>query len=73
MGRSAFLELLDEEMSLAKGAKGAFNGVEGLKKMLEARATLIKKVEAAREKGQLSQEQHDQLIAIIRKHSLPGS
>jgi len=71
MRRSLFLELLDEEASLAKGAKGAFKSVQGLGTMLEARAALVGKMDAAKAAGQLTQEQYDQLVALNRKHSLP--
>jgi len=70
MKRSLFLELLDEEASLAKGAKGAFT-VQDLGTMLKARAALVGKMDAAKAEGQLTQEQYDQLVALNRKHSLP--
>jgi len=71
MKRSLFLELLDEEASLPKGAKGAFNSLEEARSMLEARAALVRKMDAAKAEGQLTQEQYDQLVALNRKHSLP--
>ena len=71
MARSLFLELLDEEASLSKGAKGAFISVADLGAMLQARAALVKKMDAAKASGQLTQEQYDQLVTLNRKHSLP--
>jgi hypothetical protein len=71
MPRSAFLELLDEEASIPKGAPGAFDKFEDLKRMLDARAALVKKIEAARQKGELTVQQHEQLTALVRKHALP--
>jgi hypothetical protein len=71
MKRSLFLELLDEETSLEKGAKEAFRSVEELGNMLKARAALVRKMDAAKAEGQLTQEQYDQLVTLNRKHSLP--
>ena len=69
--RSLYLELLDEEASLPKGARGAFANVEDLMKALGARAALVKKMDEAKASGQLTQEQYDNLVALNRQHSLP--
>jgi hypothetical protein len=71
MKRSLFLELLDEEASIPKGAKGAFKSVEELGTVLKARAALVKKMDTAKAEDQLTQEQYDQLVTLNRKHSLP--
>ena len=71
MARSLFLELLDEEANIPKGAKGAFTSVGDLATMLKTRAALVHKMDAARAAGQLTQEQYDQLVALNRAHSLP--
>ena len=71
MARSLFLELLDEEASIPKGAKGAFKSVEELGNMLKARAALVHKMDAAKAAGQLTQKQYDQLVQLNRAHSLP--
>ncbi len=71
MPRSAFLELLDEEAAIPRGARGGFATFEGLKLMLDARKSLIEKIEAARARGELTAQQHDQLLALVRKHALP--
>lgn len=73
MNRSLFLELLDEEASIPKGASGAFPSVADLVKALQARAALVKKMDAAKAAGQLTQEQYDQLLLLTQKHALsPG-
>ena len=69
--RSLYLELLEEEASLPKGARGAFAGVEDLMKVLRARAALVKKMDAAKSSGQLTQQEYDNLVALNRQHSLP--
>ena len=69
--RSLYLELLDEEASLPKGARSAFANVGDLMTALGARAALVKKMDAAKASGQLTQEQHDNLVALNRQHSLP--
>ena len=71
MARSLFLELLDEETSISKGAKAAFKSVDDLGTMLKARAALVHKMDAAKAAGQLTQEQYDQIVALSRAHSLP--
>jgi hypothetical protein len=71
MNRSLFLELLDEEEGIPKGAPGAFRSVDELAKVLKARASLVKKMDEAKANGQLTQEQYDQLVVLNRKHSLP--
>jgi hypothetical protein len=68
-----YLELLEEESHLPKGAKGAFGSVEDLGKMLQARANLVKKMDDAKASGQLTQEQYDNLVRLNRSHSLPQS
>jgi hypothetical protein len=68
--RSLFLELLDEEATIPKGGKGAFSSVGDLAKALQARAALVRKMDAAKAGGQLTQEQYDQLVSLNRKHSL---
>ncbi|MFN7939588.1 MAG: hypothetical protein U0R19_40050 [Bryobacteraceae bacterium] len=70
-GRSMYLELLEEESRLPKGAKGAFRNVNELGKMLQARANLVKKMDEAKSSGQLTQEQYDNLVRLNRQHSLP--
>ena len=69
--RSLYLELLDEEASLPKGARGAFTDVQDLMKALGARAALVKKMDAAKASGQLTQQQYDNLVTLNRQHSLP--
>lgn len=71
MPKSAFLELLDEEAGIARGGRGAFATFDDLRRMLDARVALIEKIEAARKKGELTAQQYDQLIALVRKHALP--
>lgn len=70
--RSLFLELLDEESKIPKGAVGGFASVEELGRALQSRAELVDKMDAAKAAGQLTQEQYDQLVALNRKHSLPA-
>ena len=72
MKRSLFVELLDEESKIPKGAVGAFASVDELANALKARAALVHKMDAAKAAGQFTQEQYDQLVALNRKHSLPG-
>lgn len=71
MPRSAFLELLDEEAGIPRGGHGAFATFDDLKRMLDARVALIEKIEAAMKRGELTTQQHDQLIALVRKHAYP--
>ena len=66
-----FLELLDEEAAITRGAPRIFDTFDGLTKMLDARAALIKKIEMAKNDGQVTEQQHDQLIALVRKHARP--
>jgi TIR domain-containing protein len=70
MPRSAYLELLDEEASIPKGARGEFT-FEELRGMLDARKALLEKIEAAKERGELTTQQHDQLMGLVRKHIFP--
>ena len=67
--RSLYLELLDEEASLPKGARDAFASVEDLMKGLGARADLVKRMDAAKASGQLTQQEYDNLVALNRQHS----
>ena len=69
--RSMYLELLDEEAGLPKGAKGAFADVNELAQALKARADLVRKMDSAKASGQLTQEQYDNLVRLNRQHSLP--
>jgi hypothetical protein len=66
-----YLELLEEESQLPKGAKGAFGSVADLGKALQARAALVKKMDEAKASGRLTQEQYDNLVRLNRQHSLP--
>lgn len=68
MTRSMFLELLDEEAAIPKGGPGAFKGVPELFKMLDARKQLIEKAGASRDRGELTSDQYDQVVAVIRKN-----
>ena len=54
MPRSAFLELLDEEAGIARGGRGKFATFDDLKRMLDGRVALIKKIEAAKKQGELT-------------------
>lgn len=70
MGRSKFLELLDEEGGIiGRGEKGAFR-IEALQDMLKVRAAFAMKVEVAFKSGDLTKDQRDQLVALNRRNSL---
>jgi adenine C2-methylase RlmN of 23S rRNA A2503 and tRNA A37 len=71
MPRSQYLELLDEETGLTRGAKGIFGSVGGLADALKKRAAFVAKVESAFATGELTEKQKDELIALNRQHSLP--
>ena len=71
MNRSLFLELMDEETSIPKSARGAFASMDEVMKVLGARAALMKKIDAAKANGQLTDQQYERLIALNRQHSLP--
>lgn len=68
MKRSAFLELLDEEAAIPKGGPGAFIDFKALCAMLDARKELIEKAGRCRDQGELTSEQCEQVVAIIRKN-----
>ena len=71
MKRSLFLELLDEEASIPRGAIGKFESFKELEKMLQARSSLVEKMDAAKAEGQLTEDQYAQLLSLVRKHALP--
>ncbi len=71
MVRSRFIELIEEEKSLSRGATRAFATVADLGEMLKARAAFATKVAAAFKAGALTRDQHDKLIALNRSKSLP--
>jgi hypothetical protein len=73
MPRSLFLEILDEEKSIARGAQGAFATFADLEKMLQARKQLLEKIDIALQNGQLTPQQREQLTALTSKHALPGN
>jgi hypothetical protein len=73
MSRSLFLEILDEEASIARGAKAAFPTFADLQKMLEARKQLLEKIDIALRNQQLTPHQREQLTALTRKHALPSN
>jgi len=73
MPRSVFLELLDEEAGIPKGAPGAFATFKDLTRMLDARKALLEKIEAAKEKGELTEQQREQLAALVRRHIFPSN
>ena len=71
MPRSMYLELLDEEAQLTRGASGVFGSVDALADTLKKRAAFIQKVNTAFESGSLTAQQKDELITLNRQHSLP--
>ena len=74
MKRSMFLELLDEEAAIPKGGPRAFIDFKDLCAMLDARKQLIEKAGTCRDQGELTGEQYEQLVALIRKNiGLPES
>jgi len=68
MKRSAFLELLDEEQTIRKGGPGVFRDKKELFEMLDARKALMEKAKNCLDRGELTQQQCDQLIALTRKN-----
>src|SRR5438552_4000582 len=70
MPRSRYLELMAEEGTLVRGAKGAFSSVDELAQMLKRRAEFAMKIEAALKAGELSQDQYDSLTQLNRQHGL---
>ena len=70
MGKSKFLELLDEEGGIiGRGEKGVFR-IEALQDMLKVRAAFAMKVEVAFKSGDLTKDQRDHLVALNRRNSL---
>ncbi len=71
MARSMFVELVEEEKVLPRGAKGAFSK-KGLQEMLASRAAFAKKVDSALQAGSLTKAQHQELTPLNRRNTLGG-
>lgn len=69
-GESAFERLRDAEAKLEVPKKGSYPDVQALEEAIRKRAALAQEFQRAFEKGEITEEQYNSLVATNRRHSL---